>query len=158
MSIILETEEDRIIEERAIKRIVAARGHCQSFRFNEFSLVDYLISGPETEAEAIAFVEVKGRKETAEKVRNYGGLMLKARKIPELITIEEYTKTPTFVAFPFESGFGDIYYAKPKDLLHKKAFPPPPRRNYRGLDCDDEPVVYLNWDTEVFLLVPKEQK
>jgi len=155
VSIILETEKDREVEERAIKRIVEARGGCQSFRFPPMSLVDYLISDRRTHAKAIAFIEIKARKESADQVRSYGGLILKARKIRELAQIEVMMKVPVWAVFPFEDGFGDIYYARPSELLHKEEEAPPIRRNYRGLDCDDEPVVYLDWGAEVLPLILK---
>jgi hypothetical protein len=157
VSVVLQTEKDRIVEERAMNRIIAARGECWSVRFPEFSLVDYLIGGPDDHTVALALLEIKARKESASQVRSYGGLMLKHRKVKELADIEESLKTPVFAVFPFEDGFGDIYFARPSDLLHKKPKDPPIRRNYRGLACDEEPVVYLDWGTEVLLMVPKEE-
>lgn len=155
MTAILETEYDRIVEERSIKRIVEARGKCKSYKFPRLSVVDHIISGPEDDAEAIAFVDIKGRKETAGQVRKYGGLMLKHRKIAELIALSEALKIPAFFVWPFESGLGDIYWARPESLVHKEPMDPPPRRKYRGLECDNEPVVYLEWDEEVHLLLAK---
>lgn len=143
MTPILETDRDREIERRVIERILEDRDDLTPLRLPRLAFCDYLISG---NGEIVGAVEIKSRKETSEQVRKYGGLMLKERKFLEL---REFTRTlyiPSIVAFAFSNGEGDIYFAEPTKIGYLEAVTPPPRRNYRGLPCDDEPVVYLDWD------------
>lgn len=160
MSVTLQTDRDEQVERYVIARIMNATNGRTAYRFPAFSIVDYMIGEPSDsggEGKVMAFLEIKGRKETSSKVRSYGGLMLKARKFDELVMWEEATKTLTLAVFAFENGAGEIYYCSPAALGNRKSQPPPPRRNFRNLTCDDEPVVYLDWDKDLTLMLGREE-
>jgi hypothetical protein len=148
--IILETNQDKTAETLAIGRIAnlleQTRGTIQTHRLPDLSRVDYLLSlnGVLTWA-----IEVKTRKQTAQQIQQYGGLMLKHRKILELQQIAESLQLSTWLLFAFENGGGAMYVTEPSSLTHLETQTPPRRHNYRGLACDDEPIVYLDWNRDL---------
>jgi len=143
MSVILETDTDRAAEDTVIRRLVALLPDgARSIKAPRLSFLDYLI---EQDGEISLAVEVKTRKQTPEDIMRYGGLMLKERKLLELQQIATLMNVPTFIAFGFEHGLGAIMVAEPAKITDLQAQTPPPRRNYRGLACDEDPVVYLDW-------------
>lgn len=147
MSAILETEKDRAAEETVINRLMRLLpDNARSIKAPRLSFLDYLI---EQNGEVTAAIEIKTRKQRPEDIRRYGGLMLKERKLLELQQIASLMNVPTYIAFAFEAGFGDVLMAEPAKITNLEAVTPPPRRNYRGLACDLDPVVYLDWDTHL---------
>ena len=150
MSVRLETDTDRGLETRAISRILdtAAPG-TEAVTMPPLSAIDYLLT---RDRQVTAAVEIKTRKESVEQVRSYGGLMLKHRKLVEIADISDILRVRAFVAFCFENATGPILLTEPSRLRHLTPVTPPPRRNYRGLACDDEPVVYLDWDNHLVSL------
>lgn len=139
----LETELDQKLERRAIERLT----HCYDYtaiKLPDLSPMDYLIAdGPEI----IAGVEIKTRKESPEQIRQYGKLILKWRKYQELHVLGELLNIPTYVLFAFENSEGQLSMLKIETLAQTNPKPqdPPVRRNYRGLACDEEPVIYFDW-------------
>ncbi len=150
MSVRLETDEDRRLESTAIGRIVEHAGEdTRVVALPPFSAVDYLlIQGRQVSIG----IEIKTRKESVEQIRGYGGLMLKHRKLTEIASLAEMLQIRCFAAFCFDNAQGAILLAEPAKLLSLEPVPPPPRRNYRGLTCDTEPVVYLDWDSHLVRL------
>lgn len=143
MSAILETERDRVIEERVMQRILEDRDDLKALRLPRLSILDYLLS---RDGEIAGAVEIKARKESMKEIMGYGGLMLKERKLIELQQFTEQMRVPTVVAFAFDGGEGPILFAEPAKISGLKAVTPPRRRNYRGLTCDEDPIVYLDWE------------
>lgn len=144
MSVRLETDNDRHLEATAIQRILnAANPGFTAVSLPALSAMDYLLV---KDQQATTGIEIKTRKEPVEQVRKYGGLMLKHRKLLEIAQLAEILRINGYVAFCFENATGPILLAEPRKLLHLTPTTPPPRRNYRGLACDEEPVVYLDWD------------
>lgn len=144
MSIVLETAADRQLEEKAISRVVQnARSGTKAYRMNDFSCVDYMLT---LNGEITAAVEIKTRKESVEQIKSYGGLILKHRKLIELHNLHRMLRVPCVVAFAFENAEGPIAICLAYSILDLEPKDPPKRRNFRGLECDEEPVVYLDWD------------
>jgi hypothetical protein len=137
----LETDDDRDAEHRTMSRLVAITGGTE-IGAPPLAAVDRFIVKT---GRVVAAVEIKTRKETAEQVRGYGGLMLKHRKLGELQQLARLLRVPTYAVFGFQSGFGAIYVANVERVAGLEPQPAPRRRRYRGLACDDEPVVYLDW-------------
>jgi hypothetical protein len=144
MSVRLETDGDRHLEGIAISRIVAAAPEgTRHVQMPDLSAIDYVL----TLADRVTHgIEIKTRKESVDQIRGYGGLMLKHRKLTEIARISELLRVRCFVAFAFNDAQGPILIAEPSRILDLEPVTPPPRRNYRGLPCDEEPVVYLDWD------------
>jgi type I site-specific restriction endonuclease len=141
---ILETERDRALERRAIERIVAGSAQAKrALKLPDLSAVDFLLL--DEAGKPLAFVEIKTRKESAEQVMGYGGLMLKHRKLSEMQQISALLQVPSHVAFCFENAEGSVWLAEAQRISDVEPVIPPPRRNFRGLPCDDEPVVFLDW-------------
>ena len=151
MSVRLETEEDRRLEEKAISRILGASREADSAtKMPELSALDYLLTKNE---EAIAGIEIKTRKESDEQVKTYGGLMLKYRKLVELQDISRILRLPCYVAFLFENASGHVYLLDVATIVDPQPVTPPPRKNFRGLPCDEEPVIYLDWDRNLIWIL-----
>lgn len=150
MSVTLETNVDKILEHRVIERIEAANWSMQAIEMPPFSVVDYCLTRA---GDICALLEVKVRKPTIETVKGYGGLMLKERKITELNQLSDLLRLPSFVAFAFEQGEGPILLCDVRRLTGLPAVEPPERRNYRGLECDQDPVVMLDWDKHLSRLL-----
>lgn len=149
--VILETDSDRRLERRTIERILTiCEDGSTAVQLPPLSAVDYMIvsKGRITNA-----VEIKTRKESVEQIRAYGGLMLKHRKLLELQRITELMQVPVMVAFAFDNAEGQIHCAYPQLITDVEPQIPPRRRNYRGLACDEEPVVYLDWKRHVWRLM-----
>lgn len=139
----LETDLDRFAEDQTMRRLLPLFSpHAIQVRAPDLSAVDRFVV---VNGRLRAALEIKTRKETAEQVRNYGGLMLKHRKLTELRQLAALLNVPVRVVFAFESGVGDLYAANPATIDDAEPVTPPRRRNYRGLACDEEPVVFLDW-------------
>lgn len=150
MSVILETASDKALETRAITRILeTAEAGTEAIKMPALSAVDYLLT---RDLQITAAVEIKTRKESVDQVRSYGGLMLKHRKLVEIADLSEILRIRAFVAFCFDNASGPILLAEPSRLRTLDPVTPPPRRNYRGLACDEESVVYLDWDQHLVRL------
>jgi hypothetical protein len=147
VGVILETDADRSLEKATIERIltIASEGTF-AIQLPPLSAVDYLLVKDHTATHAL---EIKTRKESAAQVRGYGGLMLKHRKVLELQQIKNLMQVFTIVVFAFENARGEIYICDVATITGLEPQAPPRRRNYRGLACDEEPVVFLEWDTHV---------
>jgi len=145
----LETELDQKLERRAIERFTRWYDY-NAIKLPELSAMDYLIADGEN---IIAGIEIKTRKETPEQIKEYGKLILKWRKYQELDAIGELLNIPTYVLFAFENSEGELalLHIPTLALCNPKPEDPPVRRNFRGLACDEEPVIYFDWDllTEV---------
>lgn len=142
--VILETDTDRGLERRTIERILSiAQPGTKALQMPALSAVDYLLLRDDTATMAL---EIKTRKESVEQIRSYGGLMLKHRKAVELQTIGTLTQLQVLCVFAFDNAEGPILICDPSTLTDLEPAPPPRRRNYRGLACDEELVLYLDWD------------
>lgn len=147
VSVVLETEVDRVREDYVINRFVGVLGNgTGAHRMPKFSAVDFVLTRG---GHAVAGVELKVRKETVEQVKNYGGLILKHRKMSDLLLFADITKMHTYVAFAFDNGLGPILITQPHLLTDLTPEAPPRRRNYRGLATDEELVLYLDWDVHL---------
>lgn len=140
---ILQTERDAQLELRAIERLCEAFDYCP-VKMPDLSAIDYFI---QFEGQLVAGIEIKTRKESPEQIKKYGKLILKWRKYQELKQISELTQLPTYVLFAFENAEGQLALLDIRHLENPKPETPPVRRNYRGLACDEEPVIYFDWDT-----------
>ena len=142
--VILETDADRSLERRTMQRIMEkSKDTAVAVKLPALSAIDYLVS---VDGILVAGIEIKTRKESMEKIQSYGGLMLKHRKVVELNGLSESLQAPMIVAFAFDNGEGPVMFASTKQLDTLEPVPPPPRRNFRALACDDEYVVFLDWD------------
>lgn len=140
--IILETTKDSDLEQLAIERLAKAY-NLTTIKMPQFSAIDYI-----TQGRIVAGVEIKTRKETPQQIREYGKPILKWRKYEELLTLSELMKMNVYVLFAFENAQGEMFTLSIKELAKTNPLPkdPPIRRNYRGLACDEEPVIYFDWD------------
>ena len=141
--VILETDTDRTLEQATIDRILSiATAGTTAVQLPPLSAVDYLLIKDGT---ATVGIEIKTRKESVDQIRGYGGLMLKHRKVLELQQISTLLQIRVIVVFAFDNATGPILICEPATLTDLEPETPPRRRNYRGLPCDEEPVVYLDW-------------
>lgn len=138
---ILETPKDKSLERRAVGRFTE-QTHTEAIELPPLSAVDYFIMDF---GQLKAGLEIKTRKETPQQVRSYGGLILKYRKYLELKQIGELLNISTYVLFAFENSEGDLCTVNIGDVIDPRPQTPPARKNYRGLACDEEPVLYLDW-------------
>lgn len=141
---ILQTELDARLELRAIQRFSELFDYCP-VKMPDLSAIDYFVS---FEGNLVAGIEIKTRKESPEQIKQYGKLILKWRKYQELKQISELTQLPTYVLFAFGNAEGELALLPISNLSDTNPIPetPPVRRNYRGLPCDEEPVIYFDWD------------
>lgn len=151
--ITLETRDDKFKEQFVIRRLFNENPEVQWFPFPQFASVDYVGM---RDGQVESLVEVKTRKEPMHAVRQYpGGLLLKRRKFSEVATVEVLLNVPTYVVFAFSNGTGHVLAARPAELKPREDVLT--GRRDRGLATDEEPVVLLDWDTElVTLLEPLE--
>jgi hypothetical protein len=144
MNVVLETERDRTVEEFVMQRMVGElKIEARPIRLPRMAACDFFLDYGD---EIRVGLEIKTRKESMEKIKGYGGLMLKHRKLLELQDLSRMLTISTAVIFAFEDGTGPILMAEPPHIHDAEPVTPPPRRNFRGLPCDEEPVVYLDWD------------
>ena len=147
VNVTLETEWDRHYEEKFMRRYMSVLPEgMRYFRMPQYSVVDYMIA---RNYEVRYMMELKIRKETVEKVKSYGGLMLKHRKIVELNALQDAAKTEIWIVFAFDNGEGEVLVTRPNTILDLPLEAPPRRRNYRGLATDEDPVCYLDWDVHL---------
>ena len=134
----LETLSDREVELRTMMRV---RDLCPDTTFTRFpdkSVVDFaLIRG------------VKTRKEEANVVKGYGGLILKQKKREELHALSEAMNVPASVVFSFSNAEGEMWRTIPLVDIDAEPVAPPRRRNDRGLACDEDLVLFLDWDRHI---------
>jgi hypothetical protein len=140
---ILQTNLDAKLELRAIQRLCSEYDY-YPVKMPDLSAIDYFVS---FEGNLVAGIEIKTRKESPEQIKRYGKLILKWRKYQELKQISELTQLPTHVLFAFENAEGQLALLDIRHLTDPKPETPPVRRNYRGLACDEEPVIYFDWDS-----------
>lgn len=151
MSVRLETETDRALERKAIGRILSTSREAEyAIKMPDLSAIDYILG---KDQQALAGIEIKTRKEADDQVKAYGGLMLKHRKLLELQQISEVLRLPCYVAFLFDNADGHIYLLDVSKITDPTPVTPPPRRNFRDLACDEEPVIYLDWRRDLIWLV-----
>jgi hypothetical protein len=143
----LETSADMVLEARTIERLltIASEG-TSADRLPPMSAVDFILIRGGT---ATGLVEVKTRKESLERIKSYGGLMLKHKKLTELQTLSSLMNIPTFVVFAFENAEGPLLVCDPRQITDAQPVAPPTRRNYRGLACDEDPVIFLDWEKDL---------
>lgn len=147
--ITLETRSDKFKEELVVRRLFNENPEVQWFSFPQFSAVDY-IGIRDRAVESV--MEVKTRKESMQAVRQYpGGLLLKRRKFEEIAQLEALLNTPAYVVFGFSNGTGHVLAARPAQLKPREDVLT--GRRARGLATDEEPVVLLDWDTELITLL-----
>jgi len=150
MSVRLETDQDRSLEEISISRITARATPGTTVRkLPDLSMIDYFLT---SEDQITAGIEIKTRKESVEQIRSYGGLMLKHRKLIEMQQLAEMLRIPCLVAFCFENAAGPIALVDARSIADLLPEAPPRRRNFRDLACDEELVVYLDWDRHLIWL------
>lgn len=147
MAPILETDRDRQIEELVMRRVIEElKVQARAIRLPRLSAIDFVLEYED----GIRFgIEIKSRKESADQVRAYGGLMLKHRKLLEMQELARLLAMDTFVIFAFENGGGGIFACDTMKIRDVTPKTPPVRRNYRGLACDEEPVIYLDWEADL---------
>lgn len=140
---ILETDRDRSVEEFVMERMMRDLDiHARAIRLPRMAACDFLL---DFGSEIRTAIEIKTRKEPMETIQGYGGLMLKHRKLTEMQALGRMLALDVVIIFAFENGTGPILEAQPGKIHDVEPVTPPPRRNYRGLACDEEPVVYLDW-------------
>ena len=143
----LETSADMMLEARTIQRLLTiASDGTTADRLPPMSAVDFILIRGGT---ATGLIEVKTRKENLERIKSYGGLMLKHKKLTELQTLSSLMNIPTFVVFAFENAEGPLLVCDPTKITDPVPGPPPVRRNFRGLACDEDPVVFLDWEKDL---------
>lgn len=140
---ILETKADRLLQYKTVYRLEEIYPQFTFIEMPERALMDYLVVNG---CRAAMFLEIKTRKESMNQIKQYGGLMLKQRKIDEALDLANALQVQSYFLWTFDNGDGTIVRANAKDLKGLEGHTPPRRRNYRGLACDDELVVYLDWD------------
>lgn len=144
MGVILETDNDRSLERVTINRILELSAYgTTAVQLPPLSAVDYFLV---KDGKVTHGIEIKTRKESVEQIRGYGGLMLKHRKVLELQQIKNLMQIYALCVFSFENAKGEIYYCDVTTISGLVPQTPPRRRNFRGLPCDDEPVVFLDWE------------
>lgn len=136
----LETQSDKLIEMTVRDRLEMLDPSLLLVPMPDYSAVDFAVWQDDG---LTGWIEVKSRKESADQVARYGGLLLKHRKYVELRTLASLTKLPVFVVFAFESGNGkllklDVTKCGNKQIEYTG-------RRDRGLATDEEPVVLFNW-------------
>ena len=135
MNVVLETDKDRDVEEFVMDRMIRDLDiHAKAIRLPRMSACDFFLDYGNLIRVGL---EIKTRKESMQTIQGYGGLMLKHRKLLEMQSLARMLAMDILIAFAFENGTGPILIADPVT--------PPARRNFRGLACDEEPVVYLDW-------------
>lgn len=139
---ILETPKDKSLERRAVGRFTALT-HTEAIELPALSAVDYFIMDF---GQLKAGLEIKTRKETPAQVRSYGGLILKHRKYQELKQIGEMLNISTYVLFAFGNAEAELCTVAIDEIRDPRPQEPPVRKNYRGLACDEEPVLFLDWE------------
>lgn len=139
---ILQTALDAELELRAIQRLSEVYDYCP-IKMPDLSAIDYFMADAD---KLVAGIEIKTRKESPEQIKQYGKLILKWRKYQELKQISELMQVPTFVLFAFENSEGELSLLDIRHLSDPQPAEPPVRRNYRGLACDAEPVIYFDWE------------
>jgi hypothetical protein len=140
----LETHTDEQAETLVIERLLPHfPEHSQAVKSPKKAFVDYFLA---QHGEIKLALEIKTRKQTPEQIKQYGGLMLKHRKLLELQTFATLMHMPVYLVYGFEKGFGQILTGNVSNMTGLTPYDPPPRNNYRGLACDLEQVVYLDWD------------
>jgi len=144
VNVVLETDQDRTVEEFVMHRMVTDLSiEARPVRLPRMAAMDFLL---DYGTDIRVGLEIKTRKEPMEKVRGYGGLMLKHRKLVELQELARMLAMSVAVVFAFDNGRGPVLIAYPFKITDVEPVAPPVRRNYRGLACDEEPVVFLDWD------------
>jgi len=143
--IVLETSSDKKLELRTMQRVQDLCPGTTFTRFPDLSVVDFALV---REGEVTALIEVKTRKETVNTIKGYGGLMLKQKKLVELQSISKLMNVHTSVVFSFENAEGEMWMTTSLDI-DAEPTAPPVRRNYRGLACDEDPVLYLDWTKHI---------
>jgi hypothetical protein len=139
---ILQTDLDAQLEKRAIDRLSRVYDRTP-IKLPDLSAMDYLLADGD---KLVAGIEIKTRKESPEQIKQYGNLILKWRKYEELKLISQILNIPTFVLFAFENAEGELALLNIANLIDPIAQTPPVRRNYRGLACDEEAVIYFDWN------------
>lgn len=147
MGVKLETTADIILEARTIHRLltIASEG-TSAERLPVMSAVDFILI---RDGLATGLIEVKTRKESLERIQSYGGLMLKHKKLTELQTLSSLLNISTFVVFAFDNAEGPLLLCDSTKIINPDPVTPPVRRNFRGLACDEDPVVMLDWEKDL---------
>ena len=143
--IVLETDADRERERLVIERFVAlSEKKLEIMGSTPRSSTDYYLA---ENSIIVYLVDVKTRKESAEKVMAYpDGLMCRERKVAEFRQLGELLNVRTFLLWGFDNGEGAMFIAEPDHIDGLTGQTPPRRKNYRGEIFDDlESVVYLDW-------------
>ena len=141
----LETEQDKHKEQLVIRRIFNDNPEVQWIPCADYAAVDYI---GVRDNQVVKVAEIKTRKKPKHEVMEYpGGLMLKRRKVNELVAIERILNVPAYVFFGFSNGTGHVIACRPNELDpqldHSLG------RRDRNLATDLEPVVLLNWDYDL---------
>lgn len=143
MNVVLETDKDRDVEGFVMERMIRDLDiHAKAIRLPRMSACDFFLDYGNLIRVGL---EIKTRKESVQTIQGYGGLMLKHRKLTEMQALARMLAMDILIAFAFENGTGPIMIADPSKIHDVQPVTPPARRNFRGLACDDEPVVYLDW-------------
>lgn len=144
MAVILETSADRQAESFVANRLEAMWPYqIDLIQAPKMALLDYFVSKSN---EITGGLEIRTRKQTAKEIQGYGGLMLKLRKLKDLQHLSLVLNMPIHCIFAFEEGYGDIYSCKVDGVPDLPAQTPPRRRNFRNVQCDLDPVIFLDWD------------
>ncbi len=151
MPIVLETDADRDVEQYVMQRIITELGmDARPIRLPRMSALDFFLDDGDVMR---AGIEIKTRKESMKTIQGYGGLMLKHRKLLEMQQLAQVLCMPIFIAFAFQNGRGSVLLAEPMKIIDVEPLAPPVRRNFRGLACDNEPVIYLDWSRHLMRII-----
>jgi len=149
----LESAWDRDNEMYVRERLAAFTPAITWVNMPEFSAADLLGF---SEGRVVNIVEVKTRKYSRiESERRYpSGLILKRRKLEELITLSDLTNLTALVLFAFEHGSGEILSCMPSTVGEKHNVET--GRRDRDLATDREPVVLLDWTKDLRSFLPAQ--
>lgn len=143
MSPRLETTDDQLAERRVIHRLTHAdNGLTDYVKFPPYSACDYA-AVTRNGRRVLSLVEVKTRKSSPEDIKPHGGLLIKQRKVEEMLQLSSLLSCPAYIVFGFQNGAGQLMSVDVRQLHgHQPVYT---GRRDRDLACDEEPVFLLNW-------------
>ena len=129
-----ETEANRI-NERAVAKLIEGKWNCKCVKLKQAYALDYALI---RDGKVIAFMEIKCRNYTMDKLNSMGGFMISVHKWLEAKAICDVSSVPLCLVVRTHDG---VWYHKTSDFLNDGiGFG---GRLDRGDDQDVEPVILL---------------
>lgn len=149
----LETLSDKENERHVAQRLFEFNRNITWAEAPEFSAVDLIGF---SDGKVVNLVEIKTRMLSREETQGYypAGLILKRRKLDELIQLGDLLNVPALVLFAFDHGRGEIMSCVPSTIGEKKDTDV--GRRDRNLKTDLEPVILLDWLMDLNSFLPKQ--